>query len=43
MAIINQFDVEIESSIYLETTEAQRQQKNRPPKKPSTVLCGEIL
>ena len=43
IAIINQLEVEIESSMYLDTKEAETQQKNRPPKKPSTVLLGEIV
>ena len=43
IAIINQFGVVNESFINLETIDADKQQKNSPPKKPSTVLWGEIL
>ena len=30
------------SSELSETNDADMQEKNKPPKKPSTVLCGEI-
>ena len=38
IAIVNQFEVLILSSTYLETIDAEIQQKSKPPKNPSTVL-----
>ena len=43
IAIISQFDVSKLSLIYLETSDAEIQQKNSPPRKPSIVLCGDTL
>ena len=42
IAVISQFCVLKESLMKAETNDAEIQEKNRPPKIPSTVLWGEI-
>ena len=42
IAVNSQFCVVKESFMQVEINDADMQEKNRPPKNPSTVLLGEI-